>query len=615
MSNKDQFINKISSLDLKKLNTKELANLSEEIRNYIIEKCSINGGHLASNLGVVELTIALHRFFDLPKDKLLFDVGHQGYTHKILTGRSLDNLRKENGVDGFLKKSESEYDCLEAGHSSTSLSYAMGMAIERDQKKEDYQIISLIGDASLSNGLSLEALHSNQNINHKVIIIINDNNMSKTTPVGALHNMLQSIRLSSKYMKFKEKYRARLNKNKFNHFFYTSLRIIKNIFKKLLLRHNYFELLGYYYIGNVDGYDFKEMEHAFKKAKKINSSVIIHVTTVKGKGYNLSESENVSSWHSVKPFDIKSGKPLVKKEDNKITFFEIYANELENEIKNNPRTLLINPATTIGSGIEKIMQKYPNQAIDVGINEEHAITLASGYANKNNHAYVSMYSTFLQRSYDQINHDLARMDSPVTLLIERAGLVGPDGETHQGIFDESFLLNMPNVSVCMAKDYNQAISLFNFSKNYQHPLAIRYPLYLTEIQDGAISNIELGKWEYEKKGTNQKICLISFGPNLNQIINKNLDITIVNAIFQSPLDVELLKELLDYQNIIIYDPYGIEQGFAFHLQVKLLDLGFKNQIHRIALKNEYVQKGTIIQQEKRCHVDIESVTSLIEKLR
>lgn len=615
MNENEDLIKKISNLNLKVLNYKELSKLSEEIRKYIIEKCSINGGHLASNLGIVELTLALHRYFNFPNDKLLFDVGHQCYTHKILSGRPLDNLRKENGIDGFQKRSESEYDSFEAGHSSTSLSSAMGMAISRDQNHDNYNIIALIGDASLANGLAFEALNSTHANDHKIIIIINDNDMSIANPVGAFHDMLQKIRLSPKYIKFKERHRQKSLQNRFYHEYYKFLRKIKNVFKKILLRNNYFELLGYYYIGNVDGYDFKEMEKAFKKAQNVTSSVIIHVTTIKGKGYNLSETSNVSSWHSVKPFNIVDGKSLIPPQEGKISMYQIFANELDIELSQNPNTLLINPATTIGSGIDFLMKKYPNQTLDVGISEEHALTLASGYSLNKNHSYVSIYSTFLQRGYDQLNHDIARMDLPVTILIDRAGLVGADGETHQGIFDESFLLNMPNFSVAMAKDYNQAISLFNFAKNYSHPLAIRLPLATIDIQERRISNIEYGKWIYEKKNNDKNICLISFGPNLNKILEKNLDITIINAIFQSPIDLELLKEILDYKNIIIYDPYGIEEGFTYHVIVKLIELGYKNKIHKIALKNQFIQKGTISEQEKRCHVDVESVTSLIQNLK
>lgn len=610
-----ELFNEISKHDVKKLKVKELNELANKIREYIIKECSINGGHLASNLGVVELTIALHKAFDLPKDKLLFDVGHQCYTHKILSGRSLENLRKENGVDGFQKRNESPYDSFEAGHSSTSISSAMGMALARDKNNEDYHIVSIIGDSSIANGMAFEALNNSDNFNHKVIIVVNDNNMSITQPVGAFHSMLQNIRLSPRYMKMKDKYRNAMNKNAFTQALFTFTKKIKDGITHLIFRDNLFEMFGYHYIGDVDGYDFKELENAFKKAKKKKRSVIIHVTTIKGKGYNLSETSNVSSWHSVGPFDIKDGKPLTKNDDSKIKIRDVYAKELEKELKENKDAIIINPGTSIGSGINNLMNDFPEQAFDVGISEEHAITFASGYALGGKHAYVSMYSTFLQRGYDQINHDIARMNLPVTLLIDHAGLVGADGETHQGIFDESFLMNMPNMSVAMAKDLSEAISLFNFSKTYPYPLAIRYSVGSFDKEEITSEEIELGKWKIEKTSDNKNICVISFGPKLKEISAKFDDITLVNALFQSPLDEELLKQLLDYKNIVLYNPYGIEQGFTYHVSAKLLDLGFKNQIHRISVPNEFIQRGTVEEQEKRCHVDIESLASLINKIK
>lgn len=615
MEDNQDFINQVSKCNLKEKSTKELSELSNQIRNYIIEKCSVNGGHLASNLGVVELTVALHKAFSFPIDKLLFDVGHQCYTHKILSGRSLDNLRKENGVDGFQKRKESEYDPFEAGHSSTSISSALGMALARDKNNQDYSIIAVIGDSSISNGLAFEALNSQDYLKHKIIIVINDNNMSISQPVGAFHNMLQSIRLSEKYMNFKEKYSKKMDKNRFTRAMFSFLKKTKDFFKKLILKNNYFEMFGFYYIGNVNGYDFKEMENAFKKAKKKKSSVIIHVSTIKGKGYKYSEVDNSSYYHSVKPFNIQNGLQMEVAPKEMTQICEVVSNEMDNVLSEDKDSILVLASTAFGSKMDHLLDKYQDQVLDFGISEEHAVTFCSGYALSNKKPYVCLYSTFLQRAYDQINHDVARMDLPVTFLIDRSGLVGSDGETHQGIFDESFLLNMPNMSVCMGKDQNQIISLINFSKTFAHPLAIRYPVGYLKNQDRKIEEIKYGKWLYETKVDNEKVCLITFGPKLSEIISLNLGITIVNAIFQSPLDKELLKELLSYKNIVIYDPYAIEQGFGFHVTSLLNDLGYKNQIHRICLKNEYIQKGTIEEQEKRCHVDLVTLTSLINSLK
>ena len=615
MDKYQNLFNEISNYDIKKANVKELRELSSKIREYIIKECSINGGHLASNLGIVELTIALHRAFSFPEDKLLFDVSHQCYTHKILSGRSLENLRQENGVDGFQKRHESKYDPYEAGHSSTSISTAMGMALARDMNNQDYHIISLIGDSSIANGMAFEALNNNDKFNHKVIIIINDNNMSIDQPVGALHNMLQNIRLSPKYIRWKDRYRKHMEKNKFTQWLFSFTKKIKDGITHLIYRDNFFGTFGYYYIGDVDGYDFKEMEHAFKKAKKKKSSVVIHVSTIKGKGYNLAETSNVSSWHSVPPFNIEDGSIKDVLPENKIKLSKVIANKIEEELSKDPNSILITASTSVGSNFDTVIKNNPEQALDVGISEEHAVTFASGCALNNKHTFVSMYSTFLQRSYDQINHDVARMDLPVTFLIDRSGLVGKDGETHQGIFDESFLLNMPNMNVCMGKDEIEYARLIEFSRTFNHPLAIRYPILESEKTPYYKDTIEYGKWKIEKEANNKDICIISYGPKLKEVINSFDNVTIVNAIFQSPLDEECLKSLLEYKNIIIYSPYGIEQGFTYHTFIKLMDLGYKNRVNRISLPNKYISKGTIEQQEKRCHIDISSLKELINSIK
>ena len=564
-----------SKVNLNSMSNSELSDLANSIRKYIIEKCAINGGHLASNLGVIELTIAIHKAFNLDQDKLLFDVGHQCYTHKILTGRSLDNLRKENGVDGFIKRKESIYDHFEAGHSSTTISAAMGMALKRDLNNEHYEIISLIGDSSIANGLAMEALNNLNDFHHKIIIIINDNDMSISQPVGALHNMFQSIRLSSKYLKSKEKYRNFMHKNKFLEKIYEFTRVLKNSFKNFVLKNNLFEMFGCRYIGNVDGYDFKEMEEAFNKAKKLKQSVVIHVSTIKGKGYKLSEYGNVSSWHSVKPFDVTSGKVLNSLKENEDTWSHIYEELLDQELNKNKQAILINPSTLVGSELSPLFKKYKTQTFDVGIAEEHALMFGAGYGLTSSKAYISIYSTFLQRAYDQLNHDVSRMNIPLTLLIDRAGLVGSDGETHQGIFDESLLMSLPNFVITMAKDKAEAKALFNLSKKINHPFAIRIPSGTT-LKDNSEINITFGKWIIEKESNINNLALISFGPKINSLLEmlKNNEITIINAIFQKPFDLDILNKLLNYKNIIVYDPYAIKDGFSYHLLAKLNELNY-----------------------------------------
>lgn len=604
-----------SKVNLKTMSNDELNDLADSIRKYIIEKCSINGGHLASNLGVVELTIAIHKAFDLNNDKLLFDVGHQCYTHKILTGRSLDNLRKENGIDGFVKRKESIYDHFEAGHSSTTISAAMGMALKRDLNHENYEIISLIGDSSIANGLAMEALNNLTDFHHKIIIIINDNDMSISQPVGAFHNMFQAIRLSSKYLKSKEKYRNFMHKNKVLQKIYEFTRILKNGFKNFVLKNNLFEMFGCQYIGNIDGYDFKEMEEAFKKAKKLKQSVVIHVSTIKGKGYTLSENGNVSSWHSVKPFDIATGKILNSNSEDKETWSHVYKELLDDELNKNKQAILINPSTLVGSELSSLFDKYKAQTFDVGIAEEHALMFGAGYGLTSSKAYISIYSTFLQRSYDQLNHDISRMDIPLTLLIDRTGLVGADGETHQGIFDESLLISLPNFVVSMPKDKTEAKALFELSKNIKHPFAIRIPSGDTLKTLNEV-NINFGKWIIEKESNLNNLAIISFGPKINDLLKIFLDkeITIINAIFQKPFDIDLLNKLLIYKNILIYDPYAIKDGFSYHLLAKFNELNYQGKIKICSIESSFIDKGTILEQEKRAKVDLESLEELVNSL-
>ena len=494
MSESKDFINYVSNLDLKKLSYKELANLSEEIRAYIIEKCGENGGHLASNLGIIELTVALHKAFNFPTDKLLFDVGHQCYTHKILTGRPLENLRQEGGTSGFQKRSESIYDPFEAGHSSTSISIAEGMALTRDLNKDKYEVIAVIGDGTISNGLAFEALNHLGALDTKVIIILNDNNMCIGETVGGLHKSLKE----------------------------------GNIFKQL----------GYEYIDNVNGHDFDSLSIALQKAKEAAKSVVVHVSTIKGKGYIHSENDKIGFYHGVNSFDINTGKEL-KKSSDKTSWSKVYARLLECVMDENRFTTVIHPATGVGSYLSKINTDYKDRSFDVGISEEHSITLAGGMALNNYHPYVAIYSTFLQRAYDQVHHDIARLDLPVTLLVDRAGLVGKDGETHQGILDTSILLNMPNTSVAMAKNQMEAARLMKLSINYNHPLALRYPkgetnyTKITSLKD--IKPFELGEWILEKEDS-KETCLISYGPLLEDILSKTKDkkLTVVNALFQKP---------------------------------------------------------------------------------
>ena len=597
--------------DIKGLKEDELNLLSEDIRHNIIENCAKNGGHLASSLGVVELTVALHHYFNLPEDKVIFDVGHQCYAHKILSGRSLDNLRKSNGVAGFQKRNESVYDPYEAGHSSTSIGAAMGMAVARDLNKEDYQVIAVIGDSSLANGVAYEALNNLGTFEHKIILIINDNNRSIGKSVGHSSNMWEKFRLSKGYLKRKEHYRRVMKRNKVGRGFYKVTSAIKNFFKYLLVKKNTFQNMGIYYISNVDGHDINALEKAFKYAKNAPSSVAIHVSTIKGKGYEYAEKDTVGDWHGVSPFDIKTGKPLKELDDNHICWSSVYASLLMQQMEQDQKAVIINPATSLGSKLTEIYEKYPDRTYDVGISEEHAAIFASGMAVSGLHPYLSAYSTFLQRAYDEISHDIARMNVPVTILVDRVGLPGEDGETHEGIFDVSYLSSIPNVAICMAKDMKEASELFNFASQYNYPLAIRYPRGATTKMD--ISNCDtltLGKWK-EENNVDSDTVIISYGPVINELITRFPNYQIINAIFQKPIDIDLLKTLLN-KNIVIYDLYGSKDGFASIVINTLNELGYNKEIKTLCVPHVFISQGSIKEQRKELHLSLDDLENIIK---
>ena len=599
---------------VKTLDNDELNELAKSIKNEIILKCSEYGGHLGSNLGVVELMTSLFSYYDFPKDKLILDVGHQSYAQKILSGRTLDNLRQENGVDGFQKREESIYDVYEAGHSSTSISAAMGMALARDLNHEDYEVIALIGDASIANGLAFEALNNLNDFHHRLIIILNDNEMSITEPVGGFNNFLQKIRISKKYITSKSRYKKALSKNKFTRAIYRITSSIKRKFAHHLFYTNVFEDLGIFYLGVIEGSDIESIKRALKKTKGINEPILIHVCTAKGYGYSPAEEDKKGTWHSVKPFNIEDGRPKVKYDDTSISWTHLYSDLLEKIMEEDDKVVSINPAIRAGAELSKIMEKFPDRYFDVGIAEEHAVVFANGIANNGCHPYVTMYSTFLQRAYDEILHDVSRMDLGVTFLIDHAGLVGADGETHQGIFDVDFMIDMPNVTITMADTNINAYRLMQFSKNYNHPLAIRYPIGRVSKVDCNIEYkpLEFGEWEIIKESANKKIAVVSLGDKIQKIKELDLDITLFNALFLSNYKKVYLDLLNEYENVIIYDPYGVKNGFAGHLINKMIDNGFKNNIEVISLETKFVKKGSIDQQERRENVSIDSLVSLIK---
>ena len=601
--------------DIKDLKENELEALASDIRENILSNTAKNGGHLSSNLGIVELTMEIHKFFDLPNDKVIFDVGHQCYTHKILSGRSLEHLRKEDGVSGFQKREESVYDCYEAGHSSTSISAAMGMALARDLNGDNYNVIAVIGDSAFANGLSLEAMDNLGNFNHKVIIIINDNDRSISSAIkGISNNYFERMRLSKRYLKAKATYKRVLCKHKITKPIYTATSAIKNFFSRYVFRKKILKDLNLYYITKVDGHDFKAMEKAFKLALNAPTSVIVHVTTTKGKGYELAEKDVAGTWHGVEPFNVETGEKLNQLPDGYYKWSHLYSELLMDEMEKDEKAILINPATTVGSHLDDIFKKYPARCFDVGISEEHAATFASGIATNGNHVFVSMYSTFLQRAYDEVSHDIARMDLPVTLMVDRVGLPGDDGETHQGLFDIAYLSSIPNVAIAMAKDQNEARALVEFARTYKHPLAIRYPRGAFKLnEDKGLSPLSLGEWKIENNG--KDIAVISYGQIVNELLNKFNNVEIVNAIFQKPVNEEILKGLLGFKHIVIYDIYGTKEGFANIVTSKLVELGYKGDIHVMAIPSDFIRQASIQRQLEILKVDINSLEELIKGLK
>lgn len=617
MAKKD--INKVKHIDLgsiknpmflRDLSYKELDVLACDIRKEILDVTSKLGGHLSSNLGTVELTIALHRIFDLSKDKLIFDVGHQCYTHKILTGRNLKTLRQADGISGFQRMEESVYDCYEAGHSSTAISAANGFAIARDLNNENYNVIAFTGDGAIVSGLSFEGLNNIAHSNHKVIIVLNDNGMSISKPVGGLSKAFASISTSKSYNSAKSGYSKFMHLTKVGGAIYNFTAKIKDFIKRVLTQGNVFTDLGFAYVGPIDGHNIKAIEKALKRAKNTNKSVVIHACTLKGKGYKPAEKDETGYWHGVSPFDLETGKPL-NKHEGKLSWSHVYSDITALELENHKDAVLISPATIKGAGLDTLDAKFKDRIVDVGIAEEHAATLASSLALSGKHPIISVYSTFMQRAYDEISHDLARMNCNATFLVDRAGLVGADGETHQGIYDEAYLSSIPNTVVTIASNIDEAKLLYDESFNNHGPFFIRLPRTHVAKQVGFNKvNTEFGKWMFLKKD-NPDTVVIGCGPILRELeaeIEKfHVKVTLINALYLNPIDKSAIDEVLNAKKIVIYDPYSTRGGLVNSVMAYLLEKNFKGSILAYFVPNEFVKQGTIDQQLERYKLRVEDV--------
>ncbi|PCF84823.1 1-deoxy-D-xylulose-5-phosphate synthase [Staphylococcus delphini] len=588
---------------LKSLSVKELEALSHDVRQFLIQTCAVTGGHIGANLGVVELTIALHKHFNSPEDKIIWDVGHQSYIHKILTGRGhqFETLRQYRGLCGFPKLKESDHDVWEAGHSSTSLSAAMGMAKARDILGKKNHIVPVIGDGALTGGMALEALNNIGHDRTNMTIILNDNEMSIAPNVGAMHNMLGRIRMNQGYNRLKFDAESILSRLPGGSRLRESADRIKDSLKYLVVDGAFFEELGIRYIGPVDGHNFEELENALTAADSINKPVLIHVVTKKGKGYHPAENDKIGTWHGLGPYKLETGEQI-KGQTQGPSWSQLMSDEILSYAKKDRRVVAITPAMPVGSKLTKFQSELPEQFFDVGIAEQHAVTMAAGLAIEGMKPYVAIYSTFLQRAYDQVLHDVDRQNLNVIFGVDRSGLVGADGETHQGVFDVGFLTQFPNMIVMMPKDENEAKNLVYTAMHHeQGPIAIRYPRgngLGVEITDKR-EHLPIGTWEDLTEG--QDVALISYGPTLATLVKvaktlaeQGIQARVINARYIKPMDTTVLDDLgAKNMPVVTVEEAMLNGGLGSQIANYFTDHGYTNRIKRLGIDDEYIEHGDV----------------------
>ncbi len=598
--------------DIKDLSIKELEELASELRTFLLENVSKTGGHLASNLGIVELTLALFKNYDFAKDKIVFDVGHQSYVYKILTGRkdNFDTLRTKDGISGFPKREESSYDYFDTGHSSNSISVALGMARARDLKKEDYEVVSIIGDGAFTGGMVYEALNDLGYKNSKMLIILNDNGMSISSNVGGLTNTLNKFRLTKSYNNLKRK--AHLNKNN------PMIKIgrkVKNSIKNLFFKPMFFESLGVRYIGPVDGHNIKELNDVIKKIKKLNEPVVLHIVTTKGQGY-LPAMEHPEKFHAVGKFDLVTGDSLGSK--NK-TYSKVFGEALLDLAKKDERIVAITAAMIDGTGLNEFAKIYPNRLFDVGITEGHAVTLAAGMASSGFKPIFAVYSTFLQRGFDQIIIDVCMQNLPVIFAVDRAGLVGNDGKTHQGVFDLSYLLMIPNIQILAPKCLEDLPKILEYAININEPVAIRYPRGGDILKIKSINKITIGKWEMVSNG--EKLVILATGKMVQYAIlakhklENKYNPLIVNAVFIKPLDNTFLDKIIKegYNVLTIEDNVKIG-GFGEYVNSILIQKGFKKKIKIMGYEDHFIDHASVDELLDLENLGVDAIINEIKKL-
>ncbi|MBR3927628.1 MAG: 1-deoxy-D-xylulose-5-phosphate synthase [Clostridia bacterium] len=595
--------------DVKRLTMKEKYALSDEIREALLEIVSETGGHLASNLGFVETTVALHSVFDAPKDKIIFDVGHQAYAHKMLTGRlaQMRTIRKKDGLSGFTRKNESEYDVNCSGHASDSISIALGMARANKLRNEEGHIVCVLGDGALTGGMCYEALNDAGHTNTPMIIVLNDNAMSISSNVGAMSRHLTNMRQSNVYRQFKQKVRRILEKiPRMGERVMRVISKIRNILKSLFINDLFFDALGIEYLGPVDGHDIRELERVFERAKKYDEPVLIHVVTKKGRGYALAEDEP-EHFHGVQPFDTRSGE--VKKVSGK-SAGAIAVKKLIDLAEKDKRITAVSAAMLKGTGLDVFEKAYPDRTFDVGIAEEHAVTMAAGLALGGMKPYVAIYSTFLQRSYDQIMMDVCLNNAPVTFLIDRAGLNGADGETHQGIFDIAYLKTIPNLIIASPSDTSELEKMIELSAKVNQPMAIRYP---RSLNSGAGSeDFAIGQWRLAAKGDD--ITLIASGRMFEiafevrkKLAGMNISAALVDARFVKPMDEKMLDEIANSDSpVLVLEDGIIEGGMGEEILRKLKTRRFTEKVELIGAEDAFIAHASVSEQTKDNHMDADS---------
>ncbi|PAE24351.1 1-deoxy-D-xylulose-5-phosphate synthase [Bacillus sp. 7894-2] len=612
---------------LKGLSNKELESLSQDIRTFLIEKLSGTGGHIGPNLGVVELTVALHKCFDSPKDKIIWDVGHQSYVHKILTGRAcqFDTLRQYKGLCGFPKMIESEHDVWETGHSSTSLSAAMGMAIARDLKKESNYVIPVIGDGALTGGMALEALNHIGHEKKDMIVILNDNEMSIAPNVGALHNVLGRLRTAGKYNWVKDELEYFLKKvPAVGGKLASTAERLKDSLKYLFVSGMFFEELGFTYLGPVDGHNYEALFENLAYAKKTEGPVLLHVITKKGKGYHPAESDKIGTWHGTGPYKMETGDFVKPAAAPPPAWSKLVSETIRELARKDERIVAITPAMPVGSKLEGFASEFPDRMYDVGIAEQHAATVAAGLATQNMKPFLAIYSTFLQRAYDQVVHDIARQNLNVFIGIDRAGLVGADGETHQGVFDIAFLRHLPNMVLMMPKDENEGQHMVKTAIEYNDgPIAMRFPRGngIGVPMDAELKAIPIGTWEVLRDGSDGAI--LTFGTTIPmalkaaQLMEKQgHSIKVINARFIKPFDEKMLHELLAANMpILTIEEAVLQGGFGSAVLEYAHEHGFHHsEIDRMGIPDTFIEHGSVNELLEEIGMTVDNVVERMGKL-